>query len=318
MTNMKRIFMVTALSMSSLFNIQAKDEEYAITPEWQAKMQALAPSRAMAKPKEERTLLVFSLITGFNHLVTPQTGEIVKILGEKTGAWKVVASNEIEEFAPENIKKYDAVVLNNNCPNGKDRDIFRDVLINQIDEHGAKYKELPLAAREAKAKALLDSLMNYVENGGGLIVLHGGIANFMYNDDFSAVLGGSFYFHPKSQSVTLNPVDPDHPLTKCFEGKAFVHKDEPYLFNRAYEKMNFKPLLEMDMSKIASDKRVDKLPPVKRYTAWIKRYGKGHVFYCSPSHYPASFEQPALLQFMLGGIQYALGDLECDDTPLTK
>jgi type 1 glutamine amidotransferase len=203
--------------------------------------------------------------------------------------------------------------LNNNCPDGKDRDIFRDVLINLVDKHGARYKELPLAEREAKAKALLASLINYVEKGGGLIGLHGGIANFMYNDDFSAVLGGSFHFHPKSQSVTLTPVDPDHPLTRCFEGKAFVHQDEPYLFNRAYEKMNFKPLLEMDMSQLQKDKRVDELPSMKRYTAWIKRYGKGHVFYCSPSHYPASFDQPALLQFMLGGIQYALGDLECDD-----
>jgi type 1 glutamine amidotransferase len=82
--------------------------------------------------------------------------------------------------------------------------------------------------------------------------------------------------------------------------------------------MNFKPLLEMDMSKIKTDKRLEKLPPMKRYTAWIKQQGKGHVFYCSPSHFPASFDQPALLQFMLGGIQYALGDLDCDDTPAAK
>ena len=41
------------------------------------------------------------------------------------------------------------------------------------------------------------------------------------------------------------------------------------------------------------------------------RQGNGRVFYCSPSHFPASFDQPALLQFMLGGIQYVLGDLDC-------
>jgi deoxyribodipyrimidine photo-lyase len=93
---------------------------------------------------------------------------------------------------------------------------------------------------------------------------------------------------------------------------------KPYLFNRAYTKMNFKPLLEMDMNKIKADKKVATLPAMKRYTAWIKRQGKGHVFYCSPSHFPASFDQPALLQFMLGGIQYALGDLDCDDTPVGK
>jgi type 1 glutamine amidotransferase len=82
--------------------------------------------------------------------------------------------------------------------------------------------------------------------------------------------------------------------------------------------MNFKPLLEMDMSKLKADKKVATLPAMKRYTAWIKRQGKGHVFNCSPSHFPASFDQPALLQFMLGGIQYALDDLECDDATAAK
>jgi len=117
--------------------------------------------------------------------------------------------------------------------------------------------------------------------------------------------------------VTLNPVDNEHTLLKCFKGKPLIHKDEPYLFNLAYEKMNFRPLLEMDMDKLKKrTKRLDKMQPMKRYTAWIKRYGKGHVFYCSPSHFPASFDHPELLQFMLGGIQYALGDLKCDDSPL--
>lgn len=317
----RRIFMsaaMTALCAVTVISAPKAADEYAITPEWLAAMEKIAPTKPMATPKKERTLLVFSLITGFDHKVAPKTAAIVKLLGTKTGAWKVVERNDIEAFTPENLKKYDAVVLNNNCPTGKDRDIFRDVLINQVDKHGAKYKVLPLAEREAKAKVLLNSLLSYVEKGGGLIALHGAIANFNYDDRFSALLGGSFDFHPPAQEVTLHPVDPAHPLTTCFDGKPFVHKDEPYLFGRAYSKMNFKPLLEMDMSKLKPDKRLAKLPPIKRYTAWIRRHGKGHVFYCSPSHFPASFDQPVLLQFMLGGIQYALGDFECDDAPIAQ
>ncbi len=318
----RRAFMstVTAALCAAMgtFNTQAAADVYAITPEWQAAIEKLMPTKAMAVPKKERTLLVFSLITGFDHKVAPKTAAVIRMLGTAAGAWKVVESNDIEQFRPENLKRYDAVVLNNNCPTGKDRDIFRDVLVNLVDKHGAKYKALPLAEREALAKALLDSLLSYVEKGGGLIALHGAIANFNYDDRFSALLGGSFDFHPAAQVVTLNPVDAAHPLTKCFEGQAFVHQDEPYLFNRAYPKMAFKPLLEMDMSRIKTDKRLEKLPPMKRYTAWIRRHGKGRVFYCSPSHFPASFDQPALLHFMLGGIQYALGDLDCDDTPVAQ
>lgn len=316
MINTKYILIAAALFTGAAFNSQAK-EVFEITPQWLEKIEKIAPEKAMAKPKKDRKILIFSLITGYVHKVTPKTGAAVKILGKKTGAWKVVESNDIEEFAPEKIKQYDAVVLNNNCPGRKDRDIFRDVLVNQIDKYGVKYKEIPLEEREAKATELLDSLMKYVEAGGGLIALHGAIANFNNNDDFSALLGGSFNYHPAQQKVFLNPVNPDHPLTKCFKGSSFVHVDEPYLFNRAYEKMNFHPLLEMDTGKI-KDKRLKSIQSLKRYTAWIKPHGKGRVFYCSPSHNPSSFDQPELLQFMLGGIQYALGDLECDDTPLCE
>jgi uncharacterized protein len=316
-----RIFLsFTAAVVISFISLAAEKpaDEYQVTPDWLAAIEKIAPGQAPAKPLKERTILVFSLITGFDHKVTPKTLEVVKILGKKTGAWKVIESNDIEQFMPENLKAYDAVVLNNNCPDRKDRDIFRDVLVNLVDKYGAKYKTLPLAEREAKAKLLLDSLLNYVENGGGLIVLHGAIANFNNDDRFSALLGGSFDFHPPAQELKLTPVDANHPLTACFEGKPFVHKDEPYFFNRAYTNMNFKQLLEMDMGQIKKSKNTATLSSIKRYTAWIRRQGKGHVFYCSPSHFPASFDQPALLQFMVGGIQYALGDLACDDTPVGK
>ena len=120
----RRAFMrsttVALCAVSCTFSSQAADE-YAITPEWQATMEKIAPVKSMAVPKKERTVLVFSLITGFDHKVTPKTAAVVKMLGTKTGAWKVVESNDIEQFMPENLKAYDAVVLNNNCPTGKDR-----------------------------------------------------------------------------------------------------------------------------------------------------------------------------------------------------
>ena len=51
-----------------------------------------------------------------------------------------------------------------------------------------------------------------------------------------------------------------------------------------------------------------------RYVAWIKLHGEGRVFYCSPSHFPESYESATMLRFILDGIQYATGDLECDDS----
>ena len=71
----------------------------------------------------------------------------------------------------------------------------------------------------------------------------------------------------------------------------------------------------MDTSLLKCGRAQKKVVADIRYTAWIKKYGKGRVFYCSPSHNAQSFEKPELLQFLLDGIQYTLGDLKCDDTP---
>ena len=58
------------------------------------------------------------------------------------------------------------------------------------------------------------------------------------------------------------------------------------VFKNAYADLNFRPLLEMDVSKLDCGDRMntEKVKSIKRYTAWIKKYKKGRVFYCSPSH----------------------------------
>ena len=116
-----------------------------------------------------------------------------------------------------------------------------------------------------------------------------------------------------NQEVTLRTVDADHPLVAAFRGKGpFIHRDEPYCFNGPYEKLNFHPLLSLDAKGIKDPK--GQVGKMVRYVAWIKPYGKGRVFYCSPSHFPESYERSTLLRFLLDGVQYASGDLKCDDS----
>ncbi len=57
-------------------------------------------------------------------------------------------------------------------------------------------------------------------------------------------------------------------------------------------------------------------PEDKKYISWIKRYGKGRVLYASPSHNAQSFENPKLLQFFLDSMQYVVGDVKCDESPI--
>jgi len=304
-----KIWIITfSVWMLSLIALADKSQKFELTKEWEQTIQKLAPANPTVKPLKKHKILVFSLATGYKHWVIPHTSAMLKILGEKSGAFDVVVTTNIMMFKADALKEFDAIVLNNTCPKSPRRNIFLDVLGD-----GAENEKI--------AKTLEENILNFVKEGRGLIVLHGGITMQNNSPEFSKMVGGSFDFHPSLQKVTLTLTDPNHPLLKAFKGKPFIHSDEPYMFKNAYADKNFHPLLILntDILKYGKNKKQQKkIQSDIRYVAWIKKYGKGRVFFSSPSHEGHSFEQPELLQFFLDGIQYALGDLTCDDSPLKK
>ena len=52
--------------------------------------------------------------------------------------------------------------------------------------------------------------------------------------------------------------------------------------------------------------------------AWIRREGKGRVFYQAQGHSERVYAMRPMLEHILAGIQYALGDLKADDKPSVK
>jgi len=86
-------------------------------------------------------------------------------------------------------------------------------------------------------------------------------------------------------------------MVQGFNASGFIHIDEPYFFNNAYFDYDFRPLLYFEVNKLKGLKNEvdDKI----KYVSWIKKYGKGRVFYSSLSHNAKSMENPQLLQFSL-------------------
>jgi type 1 glutamine amidotransferase len=285
----------------------AQSEIIPPTPEWSARVEAAAPARATVEA-EKRKLLVFSLRTGYDHKVMPHVDRVLELLGDKTDAFEATVTVDIEHLGPESLAKYDVLVLNNNCSKGPRRNLFLDEL-----ESNPRYAELTAGQRQARSDALERSMLAFVAAGKGLVVLHGAPTLLNNSEEFTGMVGGAFDYHPPNQEVTVRPVDADHPLVAAFRGQGpFVHRDEPYCFKGAYEKLDFRPLLSMDVEGIEDPEgRVGALP---RYVAWVRPHGKGRVFYCSPSHFPESYASATLLRFLLDGIQYATGDLKCDDS----
>ncbi|WP_051069584.1 ThuA domain-containing protein [Mariniradius saccharolyticus] len=276
---------------------------------WKAKIQGLAPEKASFPVSKRKKILVFSLHTGFEHWVIPHTEEVVKILGAKSGAFEVTASKDIRMFEAGNLAQFDAVVLNNTCSKPDRRNIFWDKL-------ALENPETDTVLLMQRAADLEKSLLAYVEDGGGLLVLHGGITMHNNSRAFSRLVGASFDYHPVQQLIDVKLADPSHPLVQAFPKTGFRHVDEPYFYKNAYETLDFTPLLYFENGKITEQKISN--PEGVTYVSWIRPQGKGKVMYCSPSHNAQSFENPDLLRFLLNGMQYVVGDVDCDETPIGK
>lgn len=281
------------------------------TPEWTAKIQKLAPAKPTVEAAK-RKVLVFSLFTGFKHDVIPHVDRVFEVLGKKSGAFDATRTVDIEELTPQSLAAYDVLVLNNNCSINPRRNLLLDEL-----ERNPKYRGLTASQRQARADALEQSILDFVAGGKGLVAIHGSPTMLNNSGKFTEMVGAAFDYHPANQEVTLHVVDAEHPMTAAFRGKGpFIHRDEPYCFKGPYDKFDFHPLLSLDVKAVKDAK--GQIGKTVRYVAWIKPYGKGRVFFCSPSHFPDSYESTTLLRFLLDGIQYASGDLKCDDSKLKK
>ena len=285
----------------------AKSKIVPPTPEWSAKVKEQTPAKPTVEAPK-RKLLVFSLRTGYDHKVMPHVDRVFQILGEKSGAFEVTVSTDIEDLTPGKLAPYDVLVLNNNCSKGPRRNLLLDEL-----ENNKRYSGMTPQQRQAKSDALEKSMLDFVAGGKGLVVVHGAPTLLNNSAQFTEMVGAAFDYHPPNQAVTVRVVDEGHPLVAAFRGKGpFIHRDEPYCFKGAYKKLDFRPLLSMDAKGLKDPK--GRAGEMVRYVAWIKPYRKGRVFYCSPSHFPESYESQMLLRFILDGTQYAAGDLKCDDS----
>ena len=248
------------------------------------------PAEPSAAPKAKRKILVFYRCEGYRHRSIPIGNKAFEIMGAKTGAFEVVVSNDMSMFTAENLKDFDAVLLNNTT-----RLKFDD---------------------PERRKALLD----FVEGGKGLIGIHAACDNFYKWPEGAAMIGGLFSGHPWGAGGTwaITNAEPDHPLNKAFGGKGFKIKDELYQFKAPYSRDKLRVVLTIDLSDEVTAGRKGNRQDKDYAVSWIRQVGKGRVFYCSLGHNNAVFWNGPVLQHYLDGIQYALGDLPADATPSNK
>ena len=263
-----------------------------IPPVEQQKIDAAVPRQALVTPKKSRKLLIIDLCPagGFYHTTIAHGNLMLQLIGKYTGAYEPIFDNNLDNLKYPHIKQYDAVFLNSVVG-----PVFAD-------------------------PEVLDGLIRYVREGGGVAGLHG--TTFASQDvpEFGELMGAQEGPHQyNGEPGTLKIDDPDSPLTRHFGGRGFSMIDEFYHFppTGPYTREKLHVLLSVDAEK--TDLRRWQIRPDRDYgMVWIKRAGKGRVFNSVLGHRPEFYMDPDLVKLMLGGIQFVLGDLEADTTPSAK
>ncbi len=268
------------------------------------KIEAALPDKAPVQPKQPRKILIFSKTAGFRHSSIPVGVKAITMMGDKTGAYTALATEDESFFAPEKLSKFDAVFMLNTTG-----DCLRPKF-----EKGDKEGEQQAREREEIYKK---SLEEFVAGGKGLIGTHSATDTYHNWKAYNKMMGGTFVSHPWHQKVPVKNLDPKHPVNAAFQGKDFEIADEIYMFRDDTALPTERHFLlaldtdKMDPMDVKKGTRKDGLLTV----AWVATYGKGRNFYCSLGHREEIYVNPMILRHYLAGIQYALGDLEADAMP---
>ncbi len=141
--------------------------------------------------------------------------------------------------------------------------------------------------------------------------------------DWDNMIGGWFKFHwLDPQEITVKIDDKASPLTKMFNGQDFIVNDETYTFSvNSFSRENVHVLTSINYDKfsfMAKLKESNPRPDHDFGLSWIKKDGRGRVFYMALGHNERIYAITPMLEHMLAGMQYALGDLKADDSPSVK
>ncbi len=297
-------FGVPALALASLvtFSIGA-NEPKPVTNAVINDIKKSVPAKAHAEPKAKRKVLVFSKTNGWRHDSIPIGCEAMKILGEKSGAYEAVVSDDLKHFEADKIKNFDAIVFLNTTG-----EIFQP--------HPEELKKMSKKEQEEATKKdmeLRDSLMSFIKSGKGFVGIHSATDTNYTWPEYGEMINGYFDGHPW---VWNSPVQIDveagqekHPIVSMLDGKPFEFQEEIYQLKQPYDSSKVHMLLRLNVDKSAKVKDIKRTD--KDYgIAWIRKWGEGRVFYCSIGHRDDMYWNEKVMSHYLAGIQWAIGDLE--------
>src|SRR3989442_4003794 len=183
----------------------------------QAANNMVEPTANIAKHK----VLYLTHSAGFKHDVLPLSEQILKLIGERSGAFEVTATQDCSVLSRDGLKPYDAVVFYTTG-------------------------ELPIS--DAQKAAFLD----FIRTGKGFVGIHSATDTFYKWPEYGELIGGYFDQHPWHQEVTIKVEDGRHPATHHLE-RTFKLTDEIYQF-KDFSRSHVHVLLSLDVNSLGLNK----------------------------------------------------------------
>jgi type 1 glutamine amidotransferase len=304
---------VTTVLLAAAPGLMAQDQKpkpQRPTPQDIEKINAALPDKAPAAPKQPRKLLVYTKATGFVHSSIPLGAKTFELMGQKTGAFTTVISDDPESFAPENLKQFDAILMMSTTGSlfvPKDAEKKEDLLYKNPTNG-------PIPAELVRPAQLRQSLLDFVRSGKGLMGIHAAADSSYKWKEYGTMLGGQFNGHPWGH-IVMRIEDPANPVNAAFENKPFEISDEIYTFRETYSRDRQHILTSIDLAASKIDKGFNRPADNDYAVSWLNKYGEGRVFYCSLGHAENTYMNPVVLRHYLAGLQFAFGDLAADAQP---
>jgi len=143
-----------------------------------------------------------------------------------------------------------------------------------------------------KTEAIQQAFISYVENGGGLLIIHSGTVGCKQSNALDLLIGCHLVFHPNACPVTVQPIKP-HPVTEGVE--MFCEVDEHYRLEMLAQDAD---ILIASYSPPQGDTEKYQEDPYHNTQAWIcpagyvRTQGKGRICALTPGHLPPVWQNP--------------------------
>jgi len=248
---------------------------------------------ALAQPPaaQKKRLLAIAQSKGFQHdAISYALGTIWKI-GQESGVYDTFLRTDTELITKKKLPR-----------NAKNLDYFDAVLFYTTGE----------LDMDAEQKADLLSFIR--DDGKGFIGVHSAPDTFYQWPEYGELIGGYFDGHP--WNVFEAPIiveDRDHPATRHLP-RTLTVRDEIYPV-RNFSRERVRVLMRLDETKLDYSVKGIKREDRDFAVTWVRRYGKGRVFYSSFGHVEATWDRPDIQKMWLEGIKWAMGLTEGDATP---